>query len=218
MRNRNKGGRCKHLFAFVHICSRLLAFVFFSPLRLLAFVNVCLHLFAFARICLLPPLSRPPLRASEFTCRKMHFRTENALACSKMSFLQKTALSCRKYSFRGDCLIVPIWRIYGGGGHIAGNRTTSRAQELTTLADFHKNWWPRQANKTLLSGEKKNKQKKTHQQNFRGIVPGFAGDCVYVFPPPQATRNEPKNHTNNILLLFMFMCFYGNNSKTTFGM
>ena len=45
-RNHNKGG-CKRLFAFVCVCSRMLAF---SPLRLLAFVNVSLNLFAFARI------------------------------------------------------------------------------------------------------------------------------------------------------------------------
>ena len=64
VKNRNKGG-CKRLFAFVHVCSRLLALLAFSPLRLLAFVSVCLRLFAFARICLRPPLLRPPLRDTE---------------------------------------------------------------------------------------------------------------------------------------------------------
>ena len=62
VKNPNKGG-CKRLFAFVHVCSRLLAF---APLRLLAFVRVCLRLLAFARICLRPPLLRPPLRDTEF--------------------------------------------------------------------------------------------------------------------------------------------------------
>ena len=61
VKNRNKGG-CKRLFASVHVCLRLFAF---SPLRLLAFVSVCLRLFAFARICLRPPLLRPPLRDAE---------------------------------------------------------------------------------------------------------------------------------------------------------
>ena len=65
VKNRNKGG-CKRLFAFVHVCSRLLAF---SPLRLLAFVSVCLRLFAFACICLRPPLLRPPLRGSDLRSR-----------------------------------------------------------------------------------------------------------------------------------------------------
>ena len=36
-----------------------------EPLHLLAFVSVCQRLFAFARICLRPPLSRPPLRDTE---------------------------------------------------------------------------------------------------------------------------------------------------------
>ena len=61
VKNRNKGG-CKRLSAFVHVCSRLLAF---SPLRfrlcvclrLSAFVCVCLRLLAFAY----PPLCCAPL-------------------------------------------------------------------------------------------------------------------------------------------------------------
>ena len=58
-----KGGwkRFSCLSTFVRVCLRFLAF---SQLRLIAFVDVCLHLFSFARICLHPPLSRPPLRAS----------------------------------------------------------------------------------------------------------------------------------------------------------
>ena len=60
VKNRNKG-ECKRLFAFVHVCSRLLAF---ASLRLLAFVSVCLRLFAFARICLRPPFVTPPLCAT----------------------------------------------------------------------------------------------------------------------------------------------------------
>ena len=51
------------LSTFARVCLRLLAF---SPLRLLAFVSVCLRLFAFARICLRPPLLRPPLRDTEW--------------------------------------------------------------------------------------------------------------------------------------------------------
>ena len=56
VKNRIKG-RCKRLFAFVHVCSHLLAFacVFASALAC-----VCLRLLAFARICLRPPLLRPP--------------------------------------------------------------------------------------------------------------------------------------------------------------
>ena len=50
------------LSTFARVCLRLLAF---SPLRLLAFVSVCLRLFAFARICLRPPLLRPPLRDTD---------------------------------------------------------------------------------------------------------------------------------------------------------
>ena len=61
VKNRDKGG-CKRLFAFVHVCLRLLAF---SPLRLLAFVSVCLRLFAFARICLRPPFVTSPLRDTD---------------------------------------------------------------------------------------------------------------------------------------------------------
>ena len=49
---------------FARVGLRLLAF---SHLCLLAFVNVCLRLLVFARICLRPPLSRPPLRDTE-TC------------------------------------------------------------------------------------------------------------------------------------------------------
>ena len=48
---------------FVHVCSRLLAFVcVFGSLCLFAFVNVCLHLSTFAcnSICLRPPLCRAP--------------------------------------------------------------------------------------------------------------------------------------------------------------
>ena len=64
------GVRNRNLFAFVRVCSRLHVQILltFSPLDLLAYVNVCLHLFAFARSCLHPPLSPPPppLRASEF--------------------------------------------------------------------------------------------------------------------------------------------------------
>ena len=52
VKNRNKGG-CKRLFAFVHVCSRLLAFA----LRLLAFACVCLRL----RLCVC-------LRLSAFVC------------------------------------------------------------------------------------------------------------------------------------------------------
>ena len=50
------------LSAFARVCLRLLAF---APLRLLAFVRVCLRLLAFARICLRPPLLRPPLRDTD---------------------------------------------------------------------------------------------------------------------------------------------------------
>ena len=63
-KNRSKGGGGRRLFAFVHVCSHLLAF---SPLRLLAFVSVCLRLFAFARICLRPPLLPPPLRDTDLS-------------------------------------------------------------------------------------------------------------------------------------------------------
>ena len=56
------------MFAFVHICSRLLAFL---PLRLLdALVSVCLRLFAFARICLRSSLLRPPLRDTDLYAHK----------------------------------------------------------------------------------------------------------------------------------------------------
>ena len=55
----HKGG-WKRLFAFVHICSRLLAFVcVFASVSVFAFVNVCLHLlhllaFAYAPFCCAP--------------------------------------------------------------------------------------------------------------------------------------------------------------------
>ena len=67
-RNKNKGGLYKHLSAFVHVCSRLLAFacVFAS-----AFACVCPRLSAFVCVCsllLTPPFVAPPsgpLRGAE---------------------------------------------------------------------------------------------------------------------------------------------------------
>ena len=65
VKNRNKE-RCKRLFAFVHICSHFcLRLPAFACVFASAFVSVCLRLFAFARICLRPPLLRPPLRDTD---------------------------------------------------------------------------------------------------------------------------------------------------------
>ena len=68
VKNRNKGG-CKRLFAFVHVCSRLLAFacVFASAFACvcLRFVCVCLRLlaFAYAPLCCAPPLRDTDLKS-----------------------------------------------------------------------------------------------------------------------------------------------------------
>ena len=77
------------MFAFVHVCLRLLAF---PPLRLLAFVSVCLRLFAFARICLRPPLLRPPLRDTDSGAR---VSTEEAVSQDPLNapFLKKGLFS-----------------------------------------------------------------------------------------------------------------------------
>ena len=63
VKNRNKGG-CKRLFAFVHVCSRLLAFGLRFRLCVCSRLSTFyLRLLAFA--CA-PLLLRPPLRDTDF--------------------------------------------------------------------------------------------------------------------------------------------------------
>ena len=94
VKNRNKGG-CKRLFAFVHVCSRLLTFSLCICLRLSAFVCVCLRLLAFAYA---PPLLRPPLRDTEAIRARMRKMRKSGLLCTPLlhwvPFSTQKAFAC----------------------------------------------------------------------------------------------------------------------------
>ena len=83
---------------------------------------------------------------------------------------------------------------------------SSSSQQPTTSSQAAANCWER----------KKHIKKKTHKQNFQGIVPGFwGGSCLCVFSSPQGmTRKKhinknlpPTQSRDNPAHLFMFMSF-----------
>ena len=146
-----KGG-CERLFAFVHVCSRLLAF---AGVFAFAFVNVCQRLFALARICSCP-LCRAPL------CVTL------AIFCSFLTWILKT-IGLPKY--------YKMWENVKHGTFWA---------PMCNFSSWGQNW-DMPAKKTL--------QKKKYPQNFRGIVPGFSGDLVYVVFSPEGLT--PKRAQTN---------------------